>query len=157
MLSPTLPRFPKSAALLLAWSLAWSCSATSDPSRQLPLAVRDLVEAVTWKHYPVVARYAVGTDGTLAQEIRKRSEALELAESEVVDVVMHEDGDHAKVLVRYTWYTTRDTTLQTGLEVQHWVRHRGSWTIETIGPPAEPDARRTPFVTEEKDSPTPQK
>ncbi len=136
-------------ALLVCWMP--SCSPVSDPSRELPLAVRDLVEAVTWKHYPGVARYAVGKDGGLAQAIRKRSESLELAESEVVEVAEGADKDHALVLVRYSWYTTRDTTVQTGLEVQHWARKRGSWYIEAIGPPKDPAARRSPFVEEENE------
>jgi len=114
------------------------------------LAVRDLVEAVVWKHHPGVARYARGTDGSLAKEIRRRSETLEMAESEVIDVAVSADGDHATVLVRYSWYTTRDTTLESGTEAQQWTRSRGSWYIESIGPPKDPAARRSPFVVEEE-------
>ncbi|MBM4352486.1 MAG: hypothetical protein FJ109_01610 [Deltaproteobacteria bacterium] len=156
VLSGSPRRISKWIAVLLAGLFAGSCSAASDPSRHLPLAVRELVEAVTWKHYPVVARYAVGTDGSLAGEIRKRSEAVEMAESEVVDVAVSADGDHAAVLVRYTWYTSRDTTLKSGHELQHWARARGGWYIESIGPPVDPAARRSPFVMEEDDDKSPQ-
>jgi len=128
--------------------LVVGCSAGESARRKdLPYALDEFNAALRWKHMPAAMRWV---EPQAVPEISRGLSALP-EDVEIVDVELgavrpSADGLSAECVVKYSWYRQRDTTLQSGFEIQGWRDTGEGWTLMYRIPPADPKLPRSPFV-----------
>jgi len=124
------------SAVFGALSLLSACFlANSGADKKIGDAVHNLNDRARWGRINDAALLAMPDyrETFLRQRQRWGSE-IQLADTEVVNIQLASDSEHASAFVNYSWYAMSDMTLHETTLRQLWKAHRSSFALvsETV-------------------------
>ena len=121
---------------VLLFVLLVSCAGSYNSTETLRDEVNHFNDAVRWGQYYRAARWI--QQDSRAEWLSTKSDwgtELRVAEYEVVDTEIADDGRSAQVRVVISWYRMSELEVQTSVLSQRWERDGREWTLaseETI-------------------------
>ena len=118
-------------ALLIPCAL-FGCNtlANASPNRKISDTVHDMNDQARWGRMGDASQYVERTyRGTYLSNHRGWGSQIQLADVEVVQVQMSNDGELATAFVTYSWYGTDAMTLHQSVVRQRWVATKEAYTL----------------------------
>lgn len=111
--------------------MAYGCASTYGPQEQLQRRVDQFNDQVRWGRYFSAAEFinSDARDEWLEQRRSWGRDDLRIADWEVVDSTVAEDGETTVVRVVISWYRLSQSEIQTTMLAQRWRRINRTWLV----------------------------
>jgi len=111
-------------------ALSIGCSGGYNSQERLRDNINLYNNALRWGQYFKAARY-LSDDGreTWLAEHRDWSDDMRIADFEVVDTDLEDDGERAMVRVVVSWYRLSQSEVQTSMLAQQWEKDGRAWVL----------------------------